>query len=412
MSIINISEVSKLINENTIEKLKELCILNSIFIKESNSNESNSVDNRVLIANFNENVNFNNRQNENNKKNTENDETDEIFKVDTEIENLNLLKNQANGIIFDKESKEIIAACQPKFIEVQTANEICDLITNNSSENIRMEFCEDGTVMKLYNYNDVWYTSTTRCIDASTSFWSSNRSFDAMFWEIFDKSLLQKMDKTFTYVFILLHKENRIVVKHSFNTLVYISRINNKTLEEDYINHFRGIQYIKRPKYIEPEQFLEVSQHSIFDNKYKRGVLLKVYEPSKMNWTIYKCDFERYKLVKNIRGNVPQIRMRYLELLNKPETLELLEKIYGENHFMFTYIRVSLLNLVKTIYKLYIDSHIKHNIQVTEDNIYYQTLRQLHAQYKITNKPIGFSDVQTKIYNLNRFALKKLLGWE
>lgn len=411
MSIINISEVSKLINENTIERVKELCILNNIFVKDSdstnNSIESNSTDNRVLIANFNENVNFNN-------KNNEKTENDEIFKDDTEIEieNLNVLKNQANGIIFDKESKDIIAACQPKFIEVQTSNEICQLITKNSSENIRMEFCEDGTVMRLYNYNDIWYTSTTRCIDATTSFWSSNRSFDAMFWEIFDKTLLQKMDKTFTYVFILLHKENRIVVKHSFNNLVYISRINNKTLEEDYINHFRGIQYIKRPKYIEPEQFLEVSQHSTFDNKYKRGVLLKVYEPTKMHWTIYKCDFERYKLVKNIRGNVPQIRMRYLELLNKPESLELLEKIYGENHFMFTYIRVSLLNLVKTIYKLYIDSHIKHSIQVTEDNIYYQTLRQLHAQYKITNKPINFGDVQSKIYSLNRFALKKLLGWD
>ena len=79
---------------------------------------------------------------------------------------------------------------------------------------------------------------------------------------------------------------------------------------------------------------------------------------------------------------------------------------------MFTFIKASLLKLVKTVYKLYVDSHIKHTVQVTDENPYFRTLRQLHAQYKITQKPIGFTDVQDKIFSLDKNVIKKLLAWE
>jgi len=149
-----------------------------------------------------------------------------------------------------------------------------------------------------------------------------------------------------------------------------------------------------------------------FDCKFKRGILIKIFDKASKTWELYKYDFERYKMIKSIRGNVPQIRMRYLELLNKPESLVLLEKFYTENTFMFTYIKAALLKLVKTVYRLYVESHIKHTVQVTQENLYYRTLRQLHAQYKLTNKPIGFTDVQDKIYSLDKMVIKKLLAWE
>ena len=79
---------------------------------------------------------------------------------------------------------------------------------------------------------------------------------------------------------------------------------------------------------------------------------------------------------------------------------------------MFTFIKASILKLVKTVYKLYVDSHIKHVIEVKDDNMFYRTLRQLHAQYKKTNKPIGFIDVQEKIYSLDKSVIKRLLSWE
>jgi hypothetical protein len=103
--------------------------------------------------------------------------------------------------------------------------------------------------------------------------------------------------------------------------------------------------------------------------------------------------------------------MRYLELLSSPDDLKSFEMFYGENKYMFNFIRIAIIKMIKEVHKLYIDSHIKHSIEVKEGNMFYRTLRQLHAQYKITNKPISFEDVQNKIYSLDKNIIKKFLNW-
>jgi flagellar biosynthesis regulator FlbT len=78
---------------------------------------------------------------------------------------------------------------------------------------------------------------------------------------------------------------------------------------------------------------------------------------------------------------------------------------------MFEMIKNSLLKLAKTIHKLYIDSHVKHITKVDESNIYYQTLKQLHAYYKTQNHTITFDVVKDKINSMEKHVLRKLLGW-
>ena len=296
--------------------------------------------------------------------------------------------------------------CQNKLTELTSFEEVTDIINNN--RDIRVEYCEDGTLMRLYNYNDSWHTATTRCMDARNSYWTSNKNFDTLFWEMFDSELLASLDKAYTYVFILLHKENRIVVSHNVNMIVYISRIHNETWHEDYTNRFINAFKIRRPKRLDVEL---IKAGIPFFNPLKRGILIKILNKETNVWKVYKYDFEKYVFIKSLRGNVPQIRMRYLELLKDKEKLSLFEKFYGEHRFMFNAIKGSVFNLAKMIHKLYIDSHIKHTIEVKQDNLYYQTLRQLHAQYKITTKPIGFYDVIAKIEQLDKNVIKRLLGW-
>lgn len=322
-------------------------------------------------------------------------------------------QRQANGLIFEKETNRLVCASQTIFRDI-TAKTLMEKINkkvlNNIPEKVRLEYCEDGTMIRLYNYNDVWCTSTTRCIDARKSFWSSEKTFDEMFWEIFDNSHLERLDKTCTYIFILLHKENRIVIKHYQNALIFISKIKNEPvngmLEEDFSNIFYTPNNftIKRPKMIS-ELNLED-----FDNKgaeRKRGVLVKFFEGTE--WNVYKIDFEEYIVLKELRGNVPDIKMRYLELLNDPEKLNKFVKNYSEHFHEFEKLKKTLLNLCKKIHKLYIESHIKHATKITDDHIFYRTLRQLHGQYKKTEKPISFEDVQTKLYSLDRPILYKFI---
>ena len=316
-----------------------------------------------------------------------------------------------NGIILEKETNRIICTPQNKLLEIDPTlqQEQIETLLDISTK-MRMEYCEDATRISLYNYKDEWFTSTTKCIDAKTSFWSSNQSFDELFWETFDKDFIDILDPEFTYTFLLVHKDNRIVVKHKFNNLIYVNRINNKTQIEDYTNYFykdTPTRTIRRTQ--------EINGYTInfpLDNYFlpnKRGIIIKFLVTD--YWISYQYDFSDYSRIKEIRGNVPLIRMRYLELLSDPETLFKLQSYYSENNFLFASIKHQIENLYKEVQKLYFDSHVKHNITVYESHPLFRTLKQLHAYYKNTGQHITLEEVKNKINSLDKNVIKKLLGW-
>lgn len=333
---------------------------------------------------------------------------------------------QANGLVFEKGTNRLVCANHNKLRDINTTEEMYNVLSNynciHSNYHVytdkltRMEYCEDGTIMRLYNYNGNWLTATTRCLDARNSYWSTQKTFDEMFWETFGdfKQVLPNLDPEYTYVFVLLHKDNRIVVKHLHNALVYVSRINNNTREEDFKNVFynfderkmHGEQWnIRRPRVL-PALDLQALEKAYFP--IKRGIICKLYNEQTEHWDIYKFDYEQYRTIKALRGNVAHIELRYLEL--EPEQQKAIEQFYPEYKKSFSIIKQSMMKLVKTIHKSYVDSHIKHTITVTEDDIYYRTLRQLHAQYKTTNKPISYEDVQNKLNSLDKNTLHKLIS--
>lgn len=300
------------------------------------------------------------------------------------------LQLECNGVILEKETNKIVCMCQNKFTILSNKQEVTDLLKNNSETQI--EYCEDGTVMRVYNYNDTWYTATTKCIDARNSYWSSQKTFDEMFWETFGVQKIT-LDKNSTYSFVLIHKENRIVVKHSSNYLIYISNTSNLTKEEDFINPFSFNATTK----ITDTNNLEC------DNK--RGIIIRVKN------NIFQYDFDTYTKIKYVRGNVPMINMRYLELLDNPDNLALLESNYPENLMMFSMIKHCMENLYKQIHNLYYQSHIKHSITVTEDHKFYRCLKQLHGIHKKQGVIITLDEVVKKINSLDKNIIKKLLGW-
>lgn len=387
----NINDVLNFVQDKSFEQIKIDAVENGIIVKEKQSEE---LQNLYLLT------------------------------VDKEIEKttqLTQLQRQCNGIIFEKNTNKVIAMCQNKLYDIDLPDQIENMLVEQNKGNIlqnealnsRIEYCEDGTIIRLYHYNNKWYTATTRCMNATDSWWSSNKTFDEMFWSIFDISNLSLLNTSCTYIFVLLHVDNRIVVKHFRNSLVYIQSINNETTEEDYKNIFFNTEafqnkLIRRPKMI---PYINIYEIQNYFYPTKRGIIIKFYNTQSQTWSVYKYDFIQYRTVKDVRGNVPHIRMRYLELLTDSDKLLMLEKFYPESQLMFEIIKNSLFKLTRYIHKMYVDSHIKHIIQITEEDMYYRTLRQLHAQYKITNKPITYEDVHQKLVSLDKNVLKKFLGW-
>ncbi len=370
---------------------------------------------------------------------------------------------EANGIIFEKNTKKIICTNQNNFEKIKN-KKIVDFPQNSI-----FEYIEDGTVIRLY-FNKTWKTATSNCSDAKYSFWGSDKSFDEQFWEIFDKRDLKHLDKKNTYIFILKHKESERIVKYMKNDLVFISSISN-------INGFENINYFKEPTFTEFKRphriqrnwqqvrylvtrhesfagnqedgmisFEEKINHEVYDlliplfldnfepdfktllndntasavkidpndeyenvpvfkfhfhNKklvkletlddyyhpFKRGVLVKIPQE---NGSYITCqyDFEKYQKIDDLRGNVPTLNDRFLELYLKKDfkSIKSLEMYYRTNSKS---IKTSLFDLYKTVFDLYVKTHKLRLFKVDETNKYYTTLKQIHAVfYNKNNKNI------------------------
>jgi len=388
VTFISIHHIETLIKEaDSFDKIKEIAISSGIQVRESN--DEHLKDLYLLVST---------------KENSSSV--------------LSPLQMECNGLILEKNTNKVVCMSQNKFYHLNNdeshVSQIEELKTQHPR--IRMEYCEDGTIIRLYNYNNTWYTATTKCIDAKNSYWSSEKTFDNMFWEIFNMSnyQLEELDKTHTYLFILIHKENRIVVNHKYNNLIYIGRIHNETKEEDFTNYF----YNEEPKRcIRRTKHIPISSSTIqypLDEYYlpdKRGIILKFLDTTTQSWQLYQYDFNHYTQIKEVRGNVPLIRLRYLELLEEPDKLEILETNYPEYKMTFTMIKHSMNKLYKDVHNLYYQSHIKHSITVEESHKLYKTLKQLHGQYKKQGTIITLEEVIKKINSLNKNIIKSLIGW-
>ena len=59
-----------------------------------------------------------------------------------------------------------------------------------NEEDSIIEYCEDGTVIRVYYDNTKgWRFSTNKCIDAFSSYWTSSKSFGEMFDKLFDEKM-------------------------------------------------------------------------------------------------------------------------------------------------------------------------------------------------------------------------------
>ena len=60
----------------------------------------------------------------------------------------------------EKNTNNIIAACQHDFEETP----------KDKNDFVSAEYCEDGTIIRLYNYNNMWVTATKNALMPSLVF--------------------------------------------------------------------------------------------------------------------------------------------------------------------------------------------------------------------------------------------------
>ena len=278
--------------------------------------------------------------------------------------------NLCNGIILEKNTNRIICNIYPVVKEYPDTYEYSDF------NSVVIEEAIDGTLIKLFFYDNKWHVSTNRCIDASTAFWICNKSFYDLFMEAATNINFDNLNKTYSYAFILQHPRSRNVTKYSVPNLIYVysfDHVNNNNVVD---NNLSFLSTPKRYAFSSWDEMMasvptlnyDIEGYIIYNNKKE---ITKIVNPT-------------FKLVKEMKGNTPDMIYRCL-VLYKLGKMETFLQYYPEYTQNFNYIKSFIFNLVNKFFMLYITRYVKKQ-PVSVPPHYEIILNHLHKDYLESKK--------------------------
>lgn len=254
-----------------------------------------------------------------------------------------------NGLIIDKNNLKIVC---------YTFEKLKDDSTPVEEVNYNDCFIEDaieGTLMRLFFYNNVWQLSTKKCLCASSSKWVSQKNFQELFMESTTAELLTKLNPNNCYSFIVCHPENNIIHKPVKPILYHISTRDLNTLNE--IDEDIGANKIPRIPFSTYLQNTNIS--SIYNEYFNHNSL------STEGYVFIDSSLKRHKIIKNNIKNIRQLWgnnnnrfFRYLELRKDNNLLTEYLKFFPNDKDNFVEYEKKVYELANNILDVYMNKFV------------------------------------------------------
>lgn len=234
-------------------------------------------------------------------------------------------------------------------------------------DNIKVKKLYDGSRIKLFYHNNEWVVSTSRCVDATRAFWHSSKSFYDLFMECLGENYsFSLLNRNKCYTFIILHPENRIVLNHTEPSCIHIStydKVENKEVD-DYI-------YVPKPEECDFGSFEELKV-AVSNLQFTEPGYMLVDE----NYNRVRIISKAYNDVRLLKGNVPDMAKRYLQLRKTtPEKISILLGYYPEYTELFHEIERNIIyisNVIFQKYKIRRRQHRRVELSPIESDIHYR----------------------------------------
>lgn len=142
----------------------------------------------------------------------------------------NEIVQEARGVILKEDTMEIVCYPFTKFFNAGEPNAAS--IDWNSA---KVQEKIDGSLMKLWFYDNTWRVSTNGMINAFNAplpGGSLFSNFGELFMSTFNTEILSMLNKNYTYMFELVSPYNKVVVSYPYIKLYHIGTRDNKTEKE------------------------------------------------------------------------------------------------------------------------------------------------------------------------------------
>lgn len=248
---------------------------------------------------------------------------------------------------------------------------------------------EEGTLLRVFYNNHKWYISTHRKLDAFNSRWGSQKSFGEIFtdslktlgYESLDQ-LTTLLDKNSMYLFFIRNTlQNKIVSNPPNKNLVYfVGHINYSGISlsnKEYLDF-----PTQQPLLFENwEQVFEYVRN--VNPREEQGVL--AFYKDQQEFSQFKIVNSSYKLMSQVRGNEPNLSLRYLQVRSHPIYSKMIYELYPEHVNFFIQIENIIIKIAKNIHNAYVSRFVNKNYTVVSQEEYV-IIKECHGWHILDRK--------------------------
>ncbi len=311
------------------------------------------------------------------------------------------LEHQVRGVVFSG-SKMILQGFpysnEQIITEKSTEEEISFLYKNNDwtiTEAI------EGTLIRIFYFNDKWIITTHRKLDAFKSKWGSEKSFGDIFKEavmiktqdsqinddVDVNTLCQKLglNKHRQYTFLITATDKtRFVCPSTPIPIVYLyaitEKINNKTtiINENDSEMKKWNDWKQESLHLKAPEAIQFVQNLSFPFKCQ-GLLFfnsKTFES-------YKLVNKTYQEYFDVRGNIPSVPFAYLHILGNKNKIQMFKQMISEKDIeTIEKYEKTIQELIVELHNLYLKRYVEKDTEMKTDKSKHKFLLGLHEWFK------------------------------
>ena len=317
------------------------------------------------------------------------------------------LIKKCRGLIFNKD--KLIAPSFGWTAEYTRDDKVKLAALIHDVADVKVFDSHEGCLLRVYNFNDKWYVSTHRKLNAFKSRWSSTKYWGEMFEESLTtdlETLFATLDKTKIYFFVVRNnEENRIVCKAPETPTVYHVGTMYKENEEwrTVFDEDIGIQHLVQHPVTDLDSLISYVEKSGFENI--QGLI--IFTPT----TIFKLYNKQYHDFLLARGNESSIKFRYLQVRMNRKNREMLAFLYPHYVPEFEKYETHIFKIATALTQAYILRFVRGEWKQVAKLEYETIIRPLREWYlqDTTNNLISLEVVIQKLNEQSPKFLNKLI---
>lgn len=300
---------------------------------------------------------------------------------------------EANGVIFQKDTNKLLHYSFPKtyegFNEAEGDSFDCEevnefsIVKDGVEIPTKIQLFTEGSLIKVFYHNFSWVISTSHKINASMSFWNSDKSFKELFYEALEEVnfTLENLDHGHCYSFILQHPENFICKDI---TIPFTSLVNKINLTDFTETNLSSGFFLEKPlsetKDLDVLVYVGNERVKILSNKY----------------------IDQKKMIGN-----NSLKMAYLSALLQGNEQDIRDHLKSQKRY-FDSIDLHISNEIELLYDVYVSRHIEKkrmDIYPRHKKMIYK----LHGEYLESRIPISQEIVKGMMFSLNARTLSRVI---